>query len=429
MSEEAVLDSVIEDQDQGIESEVVADQSETDQVEVDVDRIENEEKQETVAKNEKFTGKTISDSIRNLSQQNPEQAKLLKQLQDAYFRNQTFEKSFPSAAEAASVKQLIEDVGGVEGIASLQEKMTAYSNQDEALSSGNPEVLDSFFQDFPEGAAKLAPAYLDKLFNSNPEAFVDTLNPYIAGFLVRSEVYRTNDRSYNLPSFLEAMSRESDPKLLAAGYKEISKWVTDAHNKGVASYAKNKPSGSVPQDAKLTERETALKEREQKIFDSSMGEKVKESILPAINSEVAKYAKQYGLGKEQAEDFKLRLDSEITALMNNDKTFRQQYNIRLNSKTRTPESLGKFVGAEYAKFLRDNSLTIAKKVHGAPRNSTQVTQVVKPTGPKTTTSGGPLRVANKPDRTQVDWDKPDAQLNWIKQQAYLKNGKFVSWKA
>ena len=100
----------------------------------------------------------------------PEQAATIKRLGDAYFRSEAYAKVFPKVEEAAAAKQLIDGVGGLDGITQIQQRMQSYDAQEAGLEAGDPSVLDSFFNDFPEGAATLAPHYLDRLERSNPEA-------------------------------------------------------------------------------------------------------------------------------------------------------------------------------------------------------------------------------------------------------------------
>jgi hypothetical protein len=418
-------------------TEVNDEQQVTEQVDNDVEQVEEHEESgspdsesnegDEKGASQKYSGRAIGDAVKAAAAQFPEQAQLFKKLQDAYFRNQTFEKAFPSAAEAQSVKQLLDDVGGVEAIASIQEKVTAYDAQDVAFGEGNPQVLESFFADFPDGAAKLAPAYLDKLSTANPKAYHDTVMPHIAGFLVNDKVWG----NYNLPQFIDVMSKETNPENLAGAVAEIRNWITKVYGTGTELYKNQTQSVKQPVDAKLTEREQALNTRELEIKKSTMNETFNTSIEPVLKGELTKYAKQFKLNETQTNFFKKELQMVIHNEMVADKAYQKQLEIRINSKNSTPQTLAQFAANEYNRRVRDNAFKVVKDIYGSGRNTTsKVTDVVKNTQPTTSVGGGPLKINYKPADSDIDWNKQgvDAMSLFIGQKAYLKNGKFVTWK-
>jgi hypothetical protein len=389
----------------------------TDQVETDVDKIEGEESSDTET-TEKFSGRQITEAVKNAISQNPDSAKLFNQLKEAYFHNQAFTKAFPTAAEASSVAQLIQDVGGVEGIASIQERITQFDAQDSLLREGNPEVLDAMFKDFPEGAAALAPAYLDKLSQINPEQFQSIIAPYTVVALMKN----------NFHEFIAGMANETDPEKLQAYAKKGYEWFTKQYND-----AKNSPyvTGAKANtgDSKLDQREAALNKRENDTFNNSITEKSKSITTPVINSETAKYAKIYKLSETQKSHFQAELHKAVAEDMKADKTYLKQAEIRYNSRTRTPETIANYVASEYNRRTKDLALQVASNIWGkAKSSSTQVTNVPRAEAPKTSSTGGPLQIKYKPSDEDINWNVPGAQMDFILQKATLRNGKKVSWK-
>src|ERR1700680_2367567 len=135
------------------------------------------------------SGKAIRDAIRRLSQQSPDDAKLLRQLADTHFRESTgWKTAFDTPQKAAEAKSIIESAGGLEGIAQAQTRLQAYDVQETGLESGDPAVLDSFFEDYPAGAAALAPHYLQKLEAVNPQALQAAVGPYAVGMLQQAGI-------------------------------------------------------------------------------------------------------------------------------------------------------------------------------------------------------------------------------------------------
>src|SRR5581483_10346107 len=136
-----------------------------------------------------ITGKSVRDAVRSLSEAHPEHAKLLKTLADTHFTVATaYKASFATPRDAQAAKSLIDGLGGVDGATELQQRIAGYDAQESGLESGDPAVLDSFFKDYPDGAAALAPHYLERLASTNPQAFQATVAPYALGLLQQAGV-------------------------------------------------------------------------------------------------------------------------------------------------------------------------------------------------------------------------------------------------
>ena len=370
---------------------------------------------------QKFSGREISTAIKQAIEQNPEQAAMFKKLQDAYFRNQAFEKAFPSATEATNVKQLLNDIGGVEGIEQLQQNSQVYQQQDAFLKEGNPEVLESIFNDFPDGAAKLAPKYLDKLAQTNPQAYNTAVYPHAIGLLAYSD----------FPAYLSEISQETDPAKMQAGVVKLIQWYNQSLDAAKNIYSK---VGAAPvQDAKLTEREQSIAAKETAMTTASFQKVISTNTQPNLESLISKYAKQYNLAESQTNIFKKHLITTIDNEQKEDKVYQKQYQIRVNSAGMTVEKLGKFVSDDLNRRLKDRTFDIVKEIYGAPKSGSvsKVTNTPKAGVAKTTSSGGPIRINAKPDGKDVNWDKPDAQLHFIASKAWMKSGpyagKFVTW--
>jgi hypothetical protein len=418
----ASLEATDATQDTGLDSGVDAGQN----IEISPENQESQQQQTGVEGQqqtpEALTGKAIRDAVRRLSATSPEDAKLLKQLADTHFRVATgYQSSFKTPQEATTAKQLIEAAGGVEGITQATQRLQTYDQQDAALKEGNPEVLDAMFKDFPEGAAALAPHYLDKLSQTNQTAYNEAVGPHAVAMLENAGLGR----------FLDAALAEPDEARSKALVKEIADWF-----KGQATNAKQVQQARTTQNPgadKIKQRETELNTREEKIFRDAVAAKTNAAITQPVAQVVDQYAKQYKLNDVQKAHYKTTLENAVIEEMNADHTYRQQIDLRYSNKSRTHDTVSSYAAAEFNRRAKDKAFEVAKSIYGAPKGGAAQngTGIVKPGEAKTAPGGGPLKITAQPPDAQIDWNKPDAdtaQLNFIKGRGWTKSGHFVNWR-
>lgn len=290
--------------------------------------------------------------------------------------------------------------------------------QDNLLKEGNPEVLDSIFKDFPDGAAALAPKYLDTLAKTNPEAYQNAVTPHAMSLL----------KSAGVSDYIKNLGAETDPVRLEAGVKALTKWLTD--QEGIAKNLETKYSSKVEQQNPLAKEREALNTEKEELFRSSVSEKIDAACVPVLNSEISKYVKQYRLNETQAKKFEKDLLETVKGQMNADESYKKQVNLRYANKNRTKESISSYISNEFNRRVKEQAFDVAKSIWGNPRTATQKSNdsgVVKADNPKTAADGGPIAISRQPKDEEIDWNKPQAEINFIKKRAYLKNGRFVSW--
>ena len=356
----------------------------------------------------------IRQAIRAASEALPDQASHLKELGNAYFREQAYKQHFPTPQEAATAKQLLEGVGGLEGATRLQERAQQYDAQDNLLREGNPEVLEAMFKDFPEGAANLAGPYLDRLQQVNPAKFGEVVAPHALALLDGAGV----------PQFLENMKAETDPGRLQAMVKQLSDWM--AGQKGTVQQQRQQPAKD-PRVDKIAEREQALQKQQQEIFQGQVQTSVQTACVPKITAAADQYAKQYKLNDTQKIHFQEQLQSRIYDKLQKDPTYQAQLKLRDNARDKSPQKIADYIASEYNARIQATAFEVARDIYGASKPATAGTGVVKAGEPKTAPGGGPVKVSAEPASADIDWGKPNAQLMYIANKAYLKNGRFVSW--
>ena len=371
------------------------------------------------------TGKAVRDAIRRLSAQSPEDAKLLKQLADTHFREATgWKGAYQTPQEAMQAKSLIEAAGGPEAIAAAQTRLQAYDQQETGLESGDPAVLDSFFEDYPQGAAALAPHYLAKLESLNPQALAAAVGPYAVDLLTQAGV----------GGHLEALLKETDPAHIKAGIQTLNDWFKGQRATAQQVKLNGQPQKN-PQADRLKQRETELNQKEEKIFRDSVSERVNSTVKEPITALVEQYGKQYKLNDTQKAHYRKSLEQAVIEEMNNDENYKRQAELRNASKSRTTEGIASFVSGEVSRRAKDKAFEIAKAIYGAPRGTPgpvpgaekETTGVIKAGGPKTGPNGAPLFVTVKPTFEQMaDYEGRDIDV--IHGRVWTKAGYFVTWR-
>jgi hypothetical protein len=417
----AGLDTAIDTTDVGLEStETQVETPETGQQDSEGQRVTGVEGQQADGRR---GPQNIRNSIKAASEAIPEQAQAFKELGNAYFREQAYKKEFATPQEAASAKQLITDIGGVEGIAELQQRTQTYSQQDAALESGDPAVLDAFFKDFPAGAAALAPHYLDKLAATNPEAMQTAIAPYAIGMLEQAGVAGHLDQILNEPDAARA-------KALVTQLKE---WFQSQRGNVQQIKQNRQSSTNNPESKRLTEQREALNKERDQLFTSQVQERVNSTAGTEVAKAADAYVKQYRLGDEQKQFFIQQLGAKIVEELNQDKAYKQQIDIRKAAKDRNPAAIADFMSQQVRARLPKAALALAKTMYGssarpavvAPQNGNGTQVKAPPTGP----NGGRIFVSARPDNSQLSTNYEGYQLDWIKGVGVRKSdGAKIAWR-
>ncbi|MFP5230779.1 MAG: hypothetical protein ACLGXA_24445 [Acidobacteriota bacterium] len=419
----SAIDSAVDDvQDQAFDNQEQTDDQVVDQQTDDSDGGGDGGAQQT--QGEKVDGRrgpaNIRNSIKAATEALPDQAQAFKELGGAYFREAAYKQHFGTPQEAASAKQLIESVGGVDGISTLQQRDAMYSQQDEFLKSGNPEIIDDFFSDFPEGAAALAPHYLEKLSKVNPEAFASAVVPYAVGML----------QGVGFGDYLKAIVDETDPARAKKLVQQLSTWFNGEQGK-VQQMRQAQPKN--PSNDRVKEQQTKLDQEREQLFHDRVNEKISSKVDVQLGKVVEQWAKKNGWNDEQKQEFRARLLQDVAAQMDKDDTYKKQAGLRYANKSRTHDTVANFISGEFLRRMndKDGALATEAKVNKLFGKTTKVkpqtTGTPKAGGPKTAPGGGAIKISAEPSQDQINWGHPDAEVLYIQNEAWLKNGRHVRW--
>lgn len=341
---------------------------------------------------------------------NPETSKVARALNDTYFREQAYQKTFATPGAAAAAKATLEMLGGDDGIAEMQGRIEQLRVMDEDLAAGKPESLDSLVKDSPEGFKKLIPAALDKLAKLDFKAYGATVAPIIANTL----------KNYQLPQVLQALQSSTDPNVKRA-FEVLSQLNTDLENE-----IRNAP--------KQTEDNKAQGEWD-KIYSEKLNMQTREvggQVLRYQNEAIAKVLnpllKTRALSEDAKSDLGAGVNSEIQKLLNADKSYQDKVGASIKKigqlvksngdTTQVKKTLASFINAKMDEVAPKATRAVWNRRYGAtPQQRTQPTN-----------GNGPVRQGHLPSKPKVE--ELDKVVGWdtmyIAHKGYIK-GKLVSW--
>ena len=247
----------------------------------------------------------------------PLDAKAAKALKDIFGQSYAFKKEFPEGLDSArSVKALVDSVihqgpdgqelKGAEAIAALQDSVREYAQIDEQLAQGDPAVLDTLGEEFNGGLAKLAPLILDRVAQSDPEAYAAAVLPHFVRALAGSElvssfnglvdVLNEAPPAWLTPDQKTAWGRDQMQKVIAlAG--GMGKWLNAQADK-----AKALPQGNgngarsvAKKDSVSEERASFEKERQDHHWNTNISPRLDQHADAQFRALFAPYAKRLNL--------------------------------------------------------------------------------------------------------------------------------------
>ena len=369
------------------------------------------------------TTQQIRASLKAFRDANPEHAQAAKLLNDGYSRFEAYKQVFPTVDDARSVKATLDTVGGLEGLANMQQILSTVDETDALLDAGDPQVLDRILEDSPDGFKKLAPAYLTKLQKADPEVFNRVLQPHFVHSLADA----------NFPQVVDALASMLADKPEALKIVQSMKQWFD----GQKAQADRTSADTLnpEREAFNKERETFAKERQSE-FQKAVGGELDGHIRQELGTRLKPYS-----GALNALPVAVRQDVARAAInilaraVDADKTFQTQNSAMLGA--RKPDR-AKIVALNKAKVSALADQVIAQVVKNYSLTAGAVK--AKP-GAKAGTQDAPksnaiLKLSKPPSDADIDWEYPDAQKAFIMHRAALKESvvksrglksRFVSW--
>ena len=368
--------------------------------------------------------KVAKETIDKLKLENPQ---LAKAVQRALFAEDRLRRELPGGfKDLAGLREKIEQLGGDEGIKSIQGELKGWQDFDARYTAGDPKVLE-FLTETPEAQAaflKIAPAAFEKFREAHPDGY----SAYV------SQVFMADMQDAQLPMTIQLLgsilgrATFSEPDKAEAGklYAALAGYVNrigDFAKKQVAAPAAVAKPGADPRVAELDTRETNLRRTEwggeiAKTHDRLFNEAWNRLAGTVPASKRQSIVDLYGVRLTQALAAKTDPQGSVDSKM--DRYFAAKDK---NGFVRFHESIMKdTVPLVLRKALAEFGIGARKAPAAAPPNGAPAKS-----GAPAKPAVGFTPIAAKPNfATDVDRARTTAKM-WQDHQAILKNGKQVTW--
>jgi hypothetical protein len=360
--------------------------------------------------------KEVQRLLKQIRENDPANAGIARQLQDAFFREQAYQK-LGKIEDIQGLKAKFEELGGDEGITTMRSAQELIDNLDRDYAEGNPKVLE----DIPEeGFKKLVSPALDRLERLDPETYARTMQPHLVRAIEGSGLPNVLDN-------IEYLLRRNDPEEAMKHLNSARRWL--AENRQKVDELRRGQADPKLQD--LTRREQALKIQEENSFKSQAGNE----IVGRINTEIQKIVDgtdYKGLTEGQKKHFVQAVYSSVEDILRGDKNY--QTNVKAAIQGRDLRRLTGYVNSTVSgiatRAARELKNTLFPNL-GAPSTNKPAPNGQKkpPTVTPSAPGSKPIMLSARPDDSKIDWAKTgDPMMATITHKAWTKTGQYVTWR-
>ena len=325
-------------------------------------------------------------------------------------------------AQAAHVTlQTLESMGGVDGVG---QTISEIEEVDELLRTGDPAAIDKILEVAGEGFDKIAPAMLDKLQTSNPEAYAATIRPHlvkaIAGTGI-SEHLAAAFQDFEM-SKTPGATQEFKDKFEQRAFKRLAGIHTFLGELGKSDEA---PAGKPdPRAEQLTQREQVIAAKEAEAFNTDIGNQANPKMNTSLQKALTPYISK--MTPAQKADLTQGVYDEFAKLVKADKTTRNK-DALFKSKKKDAASIARLMTNKFDSVVNQAVKNVVGRRY-AKAVPAKAAPAPAPVG-KTPVKGvgslqSPIQIKETPDRKDVDWSKTTDQMT-MKGIRILKTGKVV----
>jgi hypothetical protein len=350
-------------------------------------------------------------------------------LRKEHFTNQDFRKAFASPTEAQAASDLLNLVGGEEGISTLQSKADDFAAELQMVADGNPQILDDIVRDSPDGFKKLMNAGVEKLRLLDQGAYERlTAKPLLNALREKGVI--------NTLEMIKQMAVAGKGQEVFDLTQKLLNW-TGAVEQFANRVAEERPAASDKAiDAKLQKAEALTRrtyEREVGTASNRVtGTEINRHLKPLIRDAAKRGVK---LSKEQLQDVESGVYTEISASLKSNSGYQRQM-AAYYAKNADPDDIAAYVRGKVESLAE----AAAKKVWG--RKGWAIARGRVRTGGASgngksgagagSGSGTSIFVSKPPEPQNVDWSKDPQRSRWMgdgkRGEATLKTGKVVRFR-
>jgi hypothetical protein len=331
-------------------------------------------------------GREYRQYLNSLKTTDPNSAKFVKQARDDYGRAFALKQLDPRGIDGIRENYaMLQAIGGTEGLTGLQERIAGVEAVDQLIASGDPKAFDELGPDFAEGLAKLAPAYLDRIASSHPEAYQQAILPHVVGMLQQSPALQ------HFNNLIDVLNTQDDPRL-----DEKTKFQYAVKALGRMSEAFNqmgqKAEGvkAAPVDKQRSEFEEKVAKFEQEKQDQHWNTNIKPQAAQYENAKFEELFKPYQqrlkLDAGAKEDLKQAYKAALNKAGSQDQDYLRQMKIYRAQKNPDPAAVTNFVKNAITKHSKTALESLVKARYGSflagkPKTATPAGKPGIKTGP------------------------------------------------
>lgn len=428
MPEEMVLDEVAapEVDETPAESTDIGDESDSEQVEEGTegegtedeategdDESEGDEEEPVDGKPAGADDRKMPDglkkAIKAIKATDPVVAKKIKEL---YWSDQEYRAAFPKPEEAISAKNLIEEIGGQEGIQEIASEREEWRKIDSDFSEGKPEFVKSLAEGNPEAFLKTAPHVINEFATRAPEQYQYytnrlTLNTMASAGLSLQGLHGAYERY-----------KESNPE--AAGIiAEVYNAMYDLNSKAAQFEQKR----TDPREEQLTKREQEFETKRRADFETGVASQAEKFLGEKMQPEIDRIVGNRKVDPEAMKEFQKMVQGKVGEML----AAIPGIEDKLEAYYRTGDSSKSvaYIQSQYNRLLPQ----AAKVIEPFLRNIQPSAQkaALKQNGTRQASSEpGTVTLKEMPSWDQLDpaWrSRPESTAELIDGRALLKNGK------
>jgi hypothetical protein len=374
-------------------------------------------------------GRKVPDEVRKalkaFRDASPENAKAASALRDSYGRELAYKAVFPTVKDAQGAQATlatIESYGGVEGI---QTALSEIEEVDQLLSAGDPKAIDKIIEVAGDGFSKIAPAMLDKLQASNPDAYAAAIRPHLVDAIGKSGL------SDAFGAVMQAMeiAREpgGSPEFRAKYEKQAAEGLSKIYQylQNLGKQAPPTATQPVQQNEAFTKREQELAEREAKTFNAEVSSAANPKINQSLQKAMTPHLRGAKIDNTSRAEFTQAVYDEVAKLVKADQNYQRNKDAAFKAKTKDSGKIAQLMSAKFDEVVGNAAKTVASRPQWkALLGGKGIAPKAAPGTPAAPVAGKPVLVKELPNRNDVDWNKTtdDMMIRGIR---VLKNGRTV----
>ncbi len=362
---------------------------------------------------------------------------------DLYGRDLALRQIYPNGVnDVREVKAALDgiqhgELRGVEALGAIQDQVRDYEQSDELLAAGDPKVLDLFGDDFNEGLGKLTPAILDRIQQSNPEAYSAAILPHLVSALASSPLVAAQNAMADILS-------EPPPAWMTPNQK--SDWIQDKFARIIkqndlmanwlnaqaeATKGRQVPAanGRVPASNQLSqEREALDNEKRQMYWDKNIHPETKSFGDNRFQELMKPYAGRLKLDAPAMDGLKKAFLTGVVQKLGADRAYTSQlsrYQRQMNPDAKTVVNLANVNFDKHAKSVLEGLIDERgyRKFMGQRPMNTPNGNGAKPAP----AASGVTIVSVKPAFSDID--HKNTPIEWLRMHKYrMTNGRVVQVK-